>query len=296
MHKLLVLTLAGACGTVAAQTPATNPMPDGSRDMYIGLGAQYIPRYDGARQNKTLALPVLQVQWSNGIFISGLTAGMHLSDLPSIEYGPLLSLQSRRDEEGTDGGVGGVGDGSGGDAKINAVLPPSGGGFVPNTARIAAASNHLYGMDVIRRRVLYGGFFNYYFTPQLRLTNNVLYGAGNDRNGLRWHAAMQYMLQDALPHHTFVLSAGVSVVNGAYNKAYFGVTGQENERNFLGVYTPGGGVQDVRAGLRWNWALSPSWLITSGAQVTHLVGDARNSPLVERSTNVTVSTALAYRF
>jgi len=296
MHKLLVFALVGACGTVAAQTPATNPMPDGSRDMYVGLGVQYLPRYDGARRYKTMALPVLQVQWSNGIFVSGMSAGWHLSSQPSLEYGPLLAIAPKRDEDGTGGGLGGVGDGSGGGGPgTSSVLP---GGIVPEDpgAFKGRSSNRLVGMDVIEQRLLYGGFVNYYFTPQLRLTNNLLYGAGNDKNGLRWHSAIQYLLPDAVPHHSFVLSAGVSVVNRAYSNAYFGVTRSETERNNMGPYRAGGGVQDVRAGLRWNWALSPSWMLTSGLQVNRLVRDAKDSPLVERPTNVTVSTALAYRF
>jgi hypothetical protein len=47
MNKLLFLALSAACGTTWAQTPATNPMPDGSRDMYVGLGVQSAPRWDG---------------------------------------------------------------------------------------------------------------------------------------------------------------------------------------------------------------------------------------------------------
>jgi len=256
--------------------------------MYLGLGAQYQPRYDGARHNKTVALPVLQIQWSNGIFVSGLSAGMHLSSQPSVEYGPLLMVAPRRDEDGMGGGIGGVGDGAGG--ALSTILPPG-------TTEVARkSSNRLEGMDVIRTRLLYGGFFNYYFAPRLRLASNLLYGAGNDRNGLRWRADLQYMMPDLAAHHSLVLSAGASVVNRAYNNAYFGVSQLEDERNRLGMYQAGGGVQDVRLGARWNWALGPSWMLTSSLQVNRLLGDAKDSPLVERPTNVTVSTALAYRF
>jgi outer membrane scaffolding protein for murein synthesis (MipA/OmpV family) len=262
-------------------------MPDGSRDMYVGLGVQSLPRYDGARHNKTQALPVLQVQWSNGIFVSGLMAGWHLSSQPALEYGPLIALQPRRDEHGTSGGIGGVGDGSGGGAGATSIRPGE---------DFEAKSNPLLGLDVIHERLLYGGFFNYYLTPALRLSNNLLYGYGNEHDGLRLHTSLQYMLPNALAHHSFVLSAGVSVVNSAYTNAYFGVSTHENARTQMRPFRAGGGVQDVRLGLRWNWALSPSWMLTSGAQVTRLLGDAKDSPLTERPTNVTVSTALAYRF
>ena len=99
----LVLAVAGSA---SAQTPTTNPMPDGSRDMYAGLGAVSRPRYEGADSSTVRALPVLQVQWSNGIFISGMSAGMHLSDRPTVEYGPLLSVHPDRDEAGAGNEVG----------------------------------------------------------------------------------------------------------------------------------------------------------------------------------------------
>ncbi|WP_374586738.1 MipA/OmpV family protein [Pseudoduganella sp.] len=293
MQKYLYLALAGVCGTAAAQTPATNPMPDGSRDMYIGVGVQNVPRFDGARDNRTLPLPVLQVQWSNGIFIAGTTVGMHLSQNPSLEYGPLLAMSPRRDQDGLSQGVGSMGEASNMHANITGVNP--GGGIVPGDDR-AARANKLQGMDVIGRRLVFGGFLNYYLTPKLRLTNSLTYGGGKDHNGARLHTSLQYILEDVVPHHTVILSAGASVVNRANNQTWFGLTKEEGERTGLGYYRPGGGVQDVRLGARWNWALAPSWILTSGVQVNRLVGDAKASPLVERATNVSVSTALAYRF
>ena len=92
MHKSYALILAAACGAASAQTPANNPMPDGSRDMYVGLGVGSAPEWDGARHHKLRALPVLQVQWSNGVFVSGMSAGIHLSGSPQVEFGPLLTV------------------------------------------------------------------------------------------------------------------------------------------------------------------------------------------------------------
>ncbi|SFF62175.1 Outer membrane scaffolding protein for murein synthesis, MipA/OmpV family [Duganella sp. CF458] len=291
MRQYLFLVIASVCGTVAAQTPATNPMPDGSRDMYIGVGAQSVPRYDGASDRRTLALPVLQVQWSNGVFVSGTTLGWHLSQSPSMEFGPMLALSPRRDQDGVSFSFSGVSEGSGARMAHTSFRP---GEF---NERGELDANRLRDMDVVKRRVLAGGFFNYYLSPKLRLTNTLTYGSGREHNGARLHTALQYMMEDVVPHHTFVLSAGVSVVNRAYNETWFGVTQEEADRSGVkDFYRPGAGVQDVRAGVRWNWALSPSWMLTSGATVNRLVGDAKDSPLVERSTNYSISTALAYRF
>jgi outer membrane scaffolding protein for murein synthesis (MipA/OmpV family) len=37
-------------------------------------------------------------------------------------------------------------------------------------------------------------------------------------------------------------------------------------------------------------------MLTSSVKATRLLGGAKDSPLVERPTNLTVSTAIAYRF
>ena len=284
MKKLFALVLAVSGSAASAQTPTTNPMPDGSRDMYAGLGVVSAPRYEGADSRKTSALPVLQVQWSNGVFISGMSAGMHLSSSPTVEYGPLLAIHPRRTESGTGGRVGGV------DATPSSTHAPT------KEFETLKLGNPLAGMDEIKLRPELGAFFNYYLAPEWRLTSSVLAGAGNDRTGVRAEVGIQRLAMQLAPHHTVSVSAGVSLANRAYQQSYFGVTGPQAYASGNREYHPEGGLKDVHVGARWNWALSPSWMLTSNVQASRLAGDARRSPLVERPTNVTVSTAFAYRF
>lgn len=282
MHKLLALALAAACSVSNAQTPATNPMPDGSRDMFVGLGVVSAPRYVGAEARKQRALPVFQVQFSNGVFVSGMSAGMHLSSRPSVEFGPLLAVQPRRTSAGTDGGVG--------DAADNMSLTPLSG------VRKAGRRDPLSGMETIHARLQYGAFLNYYVTPQWRATSSLLWGAGNARDGGKLELGVQRVAAAIGPHHRLSLAAGVTVVNRSYQQAFFGVTEADSVSSVNAAYTPGGGLSDASVAARWNWALTPSWLLTSSVKATQLLGSANNSPLVERPTNLTVSTAIAYRF
>jgi len=281
MNKFLALVLAVSGSAASAQTPTTNPMPDGSRDMYAGLGVVSAPRYEGADASRTRALPVLQVQWSNGIFVSGMSAGMHLSQQPLVEFGPLLNLHPRRTESGTGGKIGDV---------------TTGATFTPGPVMTRLSSNRLSGMEEIKLRPELGGFFNVYLAPEWRLTSSVLGGAGNDRNGVRAELGLQRLALEIAPHHAVSFSGGFTFVNSAYNRAYFGVSPGESASSGHPTYRPDGGLKDVHVGARWNWALSPSWILTSSVQASRLVNDARRSPLVERPNNVTVSTAFAYRF
>jgi outer membrane scaffolding protein for murein synthesis (MipA/OmpV family) len=283
MNKLLALALAATYSAAWAQTPTMNPMPDGSHDMYAGLGAVAAPRYEGAGRRKVSALPVLQFQWSNGFFISGMSAGMHMSHSLTHEYGPLLSLQLRRDDAGERPGVGEVAT------------------YAPNAFRIlprppAPTPSGLAGMDPIATRLQAGGFFNYYLASDWRLTSSLLYGSGNRHNGALVDLGLQRLAAPVGQHQTLALSAGLTAANRNYNQAFFGVSQAEALRSGYAMYDAAGGLKDAHLGLRWNWALSPSWLLTTNLQGTHLLGSARNSPLVERPTNLTVSTAIAYRF
>ncbi len=310
MKKLFLLTIAGACNVAAAQTPANNPMPDGSRDMYLGLGVLSAPKYEGARARRVAALPLVQAEWSTGIFISGSTAGMHLSSNPKMEFGPLLSYQAERTEAGVTVGPGGVTGGL-----SNSMAPPASvdkPGIVPPivagpdtpaypaggdvTVGVRRSANRLYGMDEVKARVVGGGFFNYYLTPRVRLTSNLLAGAGNKHDGVLLALGVQQISSTIGEHHALSLSGGVTLINSSYGRSYFGVTATEALRSGNRAYRPDGGIKDVHVGLRWNWTLSPSWILSTGVRVARLQGDAKHSPLVERPTTFLVSSGLAYRY
>jgi outer membrane scaffolding protein for murein synthesis (MipA/OmpV family) len=289
MNKFLSLVLgAGALagslagGMARAQTPAVNPMPDGSRDMYVGLGVQSASRYEGTGSRKVSALPVLQVEWSNGVFISGMSAGMHLSNSPTVEYGPLLAIKPGRDDYGNGKGVG----------DLNSFT-----GLAPITGeKMGTMPGGLAGMDEIGARLQAGVFYNIYLSPQWRLSSSLLFGAARQHDGARLELDVQRLALAAGERHRVSLAAGLGIVNRRYNETYFGVTEAESLRSRFGAYAPGGGLEDVHLGARWNWTLTPSWMLTSSLQAKRLLGDASHSPLTERSTNLTVSTAVAYRF
>ena len=311
MKKFIVICLALFATTVAgAQTPASNWMPDGSRDMYIGLGAISRPSYDGAAQRKIDALPVLQMQWSNGVFVSGMSVGWHLSDSPQQEFGPLLVLEPGRTSTGIGRTVGSLGTVAIDFPKNNTHIPssvdrPSVSDLLPSNKpttgvdKLSTASisnNKLVNVDEIPMRILMGGFYHFKFTNQWRLSSNLLYGAGKKRDGLRVGADLRYGVNDLSASHKLTLSVGLTAVNQSYNQAYFGIRPEDAARTALRIYSPDGGVKDLHADIFWNWHFNPSLLLTTRINATRLVGDAGHSPLVEKRHNFSFSSALAYRF
>lgn len=265
-----------------AQTPTNNLMPDGSRDMYIGLGVIQRPIYEGADKLKHAVLPVLQIQWSNGVFVGGMNLGMHLSEQPQIEFGPILTLAPGRTESGIANNI---------DALNNistSITQPL------ETTR--KTSNKLTGLDVLQTRILFGGFFNKKLTDHLQSTNILTFGAGNDRKGIRLTSDLRYKFLEIDPHHSLTMSLGLTFANQAYNQTYFGVSPLEAINTNRREYLNSGGAKDIHADLNWNWALNSSYLLTTKVNINYLMGSAKNSPLVERLSNIYISSAIAYRF
>lgn len=267
-----------------AQSPAHNLMPDGSHDMYLGLGVLSRPQYEGANHNKQQVAPVLQMQWSNGVFVAGMNAGWHLSQQMDQEFGPIISVEPKRSANGTSNGAQMPGDISAG------VVGPD------KVGRFHIQENRLLGLDDIRTRLLFGGFYNYQLSSNLRQTNTLLFGAGNNQRGIRLSSDLRYRVKDAFAHHQFTFGTGFTLVNQAYANSYFGVSEREADRSINPSFSARAGIKDVHADIFWNWNLSSSWMLTSKLNLSRLVGDSSNSPLVERKTNVSVSSAIAYRF
>lgn len=295
MKTLLALSLAGACGAVAAQTPANNPMPDGSRDMYVGVAASYAPVYLGGIERRVRALPLVQMQWSNGVFVSGLSAGMHLSRQPTVEFGPLLAVHPGRDSDGSSVDAGGVLESFAGDL-VGRQGGAGGVGEQGETQAPMSPALGMAGMQKVKARLQGGLFANFYLDPTLRITNSVLYGAGNDRKGLLWSIGLQQTALQITERHRLTVGAGLTVVNRHHNASFFGVSREEVFNSGYAPYAPGSGVRDVNLSVGWNWALSPSWMVASNVRATRLRGEARFSPLVERPTSINISSGLAYRF
>lgn len=249
-----LLLVSSAC---FAQTPAAHILPDGSTDMYFGFGRTDGPAYEGSNaQWSHNGLTFLQAQWSNGIFISDAEIGMHLSDDPIIEYGPLIAVGAAR-------------------PRANA----------PQTEGV--------GGNYLSPSV--GGFFHYNFSDDVQLATDLLYGTS------RYHGSIiaDLNLRKSIhlgAHHSLYASVGVTWTNARFSEIQYGITPSQAAISDYPIYTPSAGLQDVHAGLNWNWGFSSTWMLVSKLYETHLIGSDLNSPLVEKQNNTTLSTALVYRF
>jgi outer membrane scaffolding protein for murein synthesis (MipA/OmpV family) len=258
-------------------------MPDGSFDSYIGAGVITRPVYEGADKNKRNIFPAFQIELSNGLYVAGMSAGWHLSETPVLEYGPLLQIEPGRTPQG-------VGN------SIDTPAYQTSSVMGPDLKLVARQLNRLDGMTDIKTRLLAGGFTHFRINDNFRITNSLLYGAGNNKNGLRLTSDVNYRFSELPRHHSVAIGLGLNVVNQAYAESYFGVSEIEAGRSINEEFHPKSGIKDFHLDINWNYSLSSAWIITSKLRATQLVGSVKDSPLVEKKNGVSVSTALAYRF
>lgn len=222
MSKLSPLFfLLAACGPALAENTAELMMPDGSKDMYVGVAfATRTAAEDGGTRPVTLR-PLFQVQWSNGIFASANgVVGMHLSETAGVEYGPLIFASD---------------------------------------SRIPGDNLRLRGTHPIRGTLDVGGFYNYYLGYGARVTSNLMYDTS--AHGFRGQVGVQKTLPSPAPHHTVTLSTSVSLASDPVMRELYEVStatgGARNYRPSAGVMAMNVGVNWNWA-LSSNWLVNSS--------------------------------------
>lgn len=143
--KLPALLLLLLCPAAAMAQTTHMMMPEGSKDIYLSVGATYGPRTEGSAENALAGGPLISVQFANGVFINMNQLGMHMSRRLNMSYGPLLIPSFSRVSVPT---------AEGSESKRR---------FTPEL----------------------GGFFNYHVAHGLSLSSNLMYGGSFDRRGLR---------------------------------------------------------------------------------------------------------------
>ncbi len=279
MKFILFAPLFCVANLAFAQTPAASMLPDGSSDMYVGLGVVSEPSCEVGGEQTTRIMPNVQMQWSNGVFLRNTTLGMHLSRTAGYEYGPLLSYQR---------------------------------GCSASTAR------KLAGFGDVDGSFQAGGFFNFRPMSNLRLGSKLLFGAGAGKKTtyLNLEARTFYKLAS---HHGLAFSTGLAWSKRYYDNADsrfdpnfadgYPVYVNGNGENFVGtggqiliaksgkdlVHT-NANVKSFYLGANWNWELSSSWIVTSHVTGVHQFGIDNDSLWLGKKNYVTVYSGLAYRF
>ena len=213
--------------------------------------------YLGSDERRSLLVPVIDYQWASGAF-AGVSNGIgfNFGGASPLQYGVRLTA---------------------------------------DFGRKARRSEALRGMDDIDAAAEVGGFVNLALEGGLVLTSSVRLGSGSARQGALIDLGAGYSFKLA-PILRLGMGVATTVANAKYMQAWYGVTTAQALRSGNRVYTPGGGVRDVRASLGLTYSLPGGPSLTAGLSASALGGDAKDSPLVRDRSSVSGVLAATWAF
>ncbi|CUW23812.1 MltA-interacting protein MipA [Serratia grimesii] len=182
-----------------------------------------------------------------------------------------------------------------------ALLAGYDGGRDENIKTLGGRKNRLKGMGDLDGAFEAGIELSYKFEPfrtyirGMQATKARQYG-GEDLGHTAYidvGVAALYPLSDALS-----LSADLTTTwaNKGYQRGYFGVTQQQAQHSAFDAYRPGSGFKQVMLNTALNYQLTREIAFQGGVGIYTLLGDAANSPIVEKEAAGVAFLSASYSF
>lgn len=249
LPALLLPVLAGlpAAAQQAGAAPDAKTADTKTWDIRIGAGAMVKPDYEGSNDYEVSALPLVDVNYRDIVFLKSMALGANVFTLrgpgpnDKLQFGPLLRYQFGRDQDANDAlrGLGDIDSGFELGAFVNYRAGPWSAGL---TAFRDISDAYDGGMTV----QLKGGYM-VPLAPRLRLRTEISTTWADDN----------------------------------YTQSFFGITALQAQRSGLRQYQADGGFKDAGLTLGLDYSLSDHWGLTGLVGFKRLLGDAADSPLVE---------------
>ncbi|MGR4897374.1 MipA/OmpV family protein [Stenotrophomonas sp. LARHCG68] len=240
-------------------TLAGKAQADDSNANFIGLGVGAVPVYEGSREYR--ALPVPLINYESGSFFVSPRAGLPAVGL-KIDLGPDWTT----------------------------------GAFVGMAlGRKADDSDRTEGLDDIDFHATYGAFIewspgSYSVMAAYRQAARSSYGGTLELRATyeAWRAT----------NNRLTLGASTQWANDDAMQTWFGVTPSQAARSRAGLeaYSPTSGFKSVALFGTWVHRIDARWSAVTTLAVNTLLGDASDSPLTERKTNVFANVGVIYAF
>lgn len=227
-----------------------NLQPSDVSNMRLGLGPGFSPAFEGSRDYKLHAVPVISLKYRDVLRVNNndvdFTAFDQVFDLGEdvgkarLEVGPTVSLDFGRSERDSIDlkGMGGVG------------FALELGGYVA------------YSTDRVR--------------IELEAGQSATGGHGGGLAEL--HVSGTLYRGDRL---AVGANGTLSLATSKYLKSFFGVTPRQAALSGLPVFHPSGGLKSAFLGFQSSYTLTPSWALLAHLGYERLLGDAVASPLIK---------------
>lgn len=226
---------------------------------FIGLGVGVVPVYEGAKEYRASPLPLINYH-AGPFFITpraGLPAfGLKATLAPNLDAGVFAGLGRGRDADDAD---------------------------------------RTRGLDDIDFHAAYGAYVEW--TPGKYSLGAAYRQAARSGYGGTLELRATYT---AFRNPTHVLRFGVNTqwANSDYMQTWYGLTPSQAARSEAGLptYSASSGFKSAALYAVWSYRLTDNWSTLTTIGVNTVLGDARDSPLTERKTNLFGSLGVVYSF
>ncbi|HBZ15390.1 MAG TPA: MipA/OmpV family protein [Pantoea sp.] len=226
---------------------------------FIGGGVGVKPNYSGAKEHKTDFVPALKLKYGP-FFVGGvddlIALGWNVANTDRWTFSLGVGTNISPRQESDDAHLKGLGD-----------------------------------IDITPRAFTSAVYENEYFKGGVILTQDV----GGNQQGFKLasYAHLQWRPTASLRFYT---GPSLSWADSDYMQTQYGVTAVQAARSGLNRYHAGSGVEKVGWEMGMEYALTPAWLIGARVTAQHLESQAADSPIVEKSGQVSGALFAAWRF
>jgi MipA family protein len=153
----------------------------------------------------------------------------------------------------------------------------------------------LPGFDKIKARLNPGAFANYKLSDRLTLKSALRLGVGDGATGSVLNLGAAYRVYQAGPV-VVTVNASVKYANSRYQQTYFGVSAAQSAASGLKAFQPAAGFNTAQLGVAAGFPLSERVYAFSGVSLQRLLGDAVNSPIIQKKQQLTGFLGAVYSF
>jgi outer membrane scaffolding protein for murein synthesis (MipA/OmpV family) len=223
----------------------------------VGPAVEITPTYPGAKDSRTFALPDIEGQYDNWLYISATDLlGVYLYNRSGNKAGAAITYDF--------------------------------------TERLAKDSPHLAHLDDVdtttrfkvfleQRVAMFAGGFN------------VATDVGGHNEGTLAQAYLNLLLP--LTARGFVtIGPGLTWSDKHYMRAFYSVSAEQSALSGLPQFDAGSGISDVHGELVAGYQISSRWSLGLDVVVAYLRGDAAHSPFTEANAQTTWLASVLYRF
>ena len=236
--------------------------PQDGWDITLGAGVASLPKYPGADEQKTRALPMVSVRYGR-FFLGGDPGsggggiGVNLYRDDHWQIGTMVSLGAYKVREESD------------DARLRGL------GDIDGTTRLGAFAKYTQG----------------WLSARVSVATDV----ADNRQGTT--AELGVSANWAVSRR-LVLSAGPSVTwsDSEHMQTFFGIDALQSQRSGRPQYRAGGGVSSIGFGASARYRFDEHWGLGAFASTAQLQGDAKDSPITQDKTQNVFGVFATYHF